>query len=135
MYGKCTEISENMRKCEENVRKSRKIPYCQVSHTHERIIGSVDRDPIVIWRPANDRTFAIPNLYVKGRFGRDVKGTGEIPEGAYKLGIVGVATRSYDRIVKGGGLDRKSDRSLSTRKRNCTRKIVPEKICTIKSGR
>ena len=45
------------------MRKSRKIPYCQVSHTHERTPGSVDRDPIVIWRPANDRTNAIPRLY------------------------------------------------------------------------
>ena len=66
-HGKCTENVRKYRKicgkCEENVRKSRKIPYCQVLHTHERIIGNVDRDPIVIWRPANDRTFAIPTLY------------------------------------------------------------------------
>ena len=61
--GKCAKISEMCGKCAENVRKTRKIPYCQVSHTHERTPGSVDRDPIVIWRPANDRTFAIPTLY------------------------------------------------------------------------
>ena len=63
----CTETSENVRKMSgkwaENGRKSRKIPFCQVSHTHERTPGSVDRDPIVIWRRANDRTFAIPRLY------------------------------------------------------------------------
>ena len=58
--GKCAKISEMCGKCAENVRKTRKIPYCQVSHTHERTPRSVDRDPIVIWRPANDRTFAIP---------------------------------------------------------------------------
>ena len=66
-HGQCTENVRKYRKmwgkCEKNVRKSREIPYCQVSQTHERTPRSVDRDPIVIWRPANDRTFAIPDLY------------------------------------------------------------------------
>ena len=39
------------------------IRIVKVSHTHERTPWSVDRDPIVIWRPANDRTIAFPPLY------------------------------------------------------------------------
>ena len=79
-------ISEMCGKCAENVRKTRKIPYCQVSHTHERTPGSVDRDPIVIWRPANDRTFAIPRLY--GR-------TSDVPTAAERGLLVASVKQTY----------------------------------------
>ena len=63
LYGNLGKCAENERKMGGKWAEIPENPFCQVSHTHERTPGSVDRDPIVIWRPANDRTFAIPRLY------------------------------------------------------------------------